>query len=104
MSCPDGPDEVTVTASDPSAFVRAGSDFNLTCATRSSPPATLTWYQNQTLMDATGPVLPLRAVQQRPQWQQMSQYTCRAGNSKTKRVVASRAVSFAVMGESTGVI
>ncbi|XP_051925818.1 carcinoembryonic antigen-related cell adhesion molecule 20 [Hippocampus zosterae] len=98
-----GPDEVTITASDPSAFVRAGSDFNLTCATRSSPPATFTWYQNQTKMDATGPVLTLRAVQQRPRWQHMSQYTCRVANSKTQRVVASRVVSFAVMEPVSGV-
>ncbi|XP_077404876.1 cell adhesion molecule CEACAM5-like [Vanacampus margaritifer] len=98
-----GPDEVTITPSKPPVWVRAGSDFNLTCSTRSSPPATFTWYQNQTLMDASGPVLPLQAVQRRPLLQHMSQYTCRARNAKTERVVASRAASFAVMEAVAGV-
>ncbi|XP_061520185.1 carcinoembryonic antigen-related cell adhesion molecule 5 isoform X3 [Phycodurus eques] len=92
-----GPDEVTVTASDPSRFVRADSDFNLTCATRSSPAAAFTWYQNETLMDSAGPVLPLEAVRRRPLWREMSRYTCRAANAETERVVASPAVSFAVV-------
>ncbi|XP_037119871.1 carcinoembryonic antigen-related cell adhesion molecule 1-like [Syngnathus acus] len=98
-----GPDEVTFTASQESEFVRAGSNFNLTCAVRSSPPATITWYQNQTLMEDTGPVLPLQAVERLPLWQQMSHYTCQAANAKTQRVVTSRSVSFAVMKPVSGV-
>ncbi|XP_061520183.1 carcinoembryonic antigen-related cell adhesion molecule 20 isoform X1 [Phycodurus eques] len=98
-----GPDEVTVTASDPSRFVRADSDFNLTCATRSSPAAAFTWYQNETLMDSAGPVLPLEAVRRRPLWREMSRYTCRAANAETERVVASPAVSFAVVEALSGV-
>ncbi|XP_049607757.1 carcinoembryonic antigen-related cell adhesion molecule 5 [Syngnathus scovelli] len=98
-----GPDEVTFTASQESEFVRAGSNFNLTCAVRSSPPANITWYQNQTLMETTGPVLPLQAVERLPLWQQMSHYMCRAANAKTQQVVTSRSVSFAVMKPVSGV-
>ncbi|XP_061679633.1 carcinoembryonic antigen-related cell adhesion molecule 5-like [Syngnathoides biaculeatus] len=99
-----GPDEVTVTASDPSPFVRADSDFNLTCAAGSAPAATFAWYQNETLMDSVGAVLPLEAVRRRPLWREMSQYTCRAANAKTGRVVSSPAVSFAVVEALSGAL
>ncbi|XP_077362360.1 cell adhesion molecule CEACAM20 [Festucalex cinctus] len=92
-----GPDEASVAPSAPPAFVRAGSDFNLTCAARSSPPAAFSWYQNGSLLDASGPVLALQAVQRRPLWRHASQYACRAANAKTRRAATSRAVSFAVM-------
>nr|XP_057902815.1 carcinoembryonic antigen-related cell adhesion molecule 5 [Doryrhamphus excisus] len=98
-----GPDEITLLPKDVPQFVRAGSDFNLTCATRSSPPATFTWYQNQTAMEFGEPVMPLKIVQKHPQWQRMSTYTCRATNAKTRRQVTSRAVSFAVMEPLSGV-
>ncbi|XP_054620626.1 carcinoembryonic antigen-related cell adhesion molecule 6 [Dunckerocampus dactyliophorus] len=98
-----GPDDVTLLPADVPQFIRAGSDFNLTCATRSSPPATFTWYRNQTMMEFGRAVMPLEIVQKHPQWERMSAYTCRASNAKTQRQVASRAVSFAVMEPLSGV-
>lgn len=84
----------------PPAFIKLGSDFNLTCSAVSSPPATFRWFRNQQLMDNPGPVLTLKTIQDQGVGSTAGQYTCAASNSKTKRAGASNAVSFAVIGES----
>ncbi|XP_061786832.2 cell adhesion molecule CEACAM5-like [Nerophis lumbriciformis] len=98
-----GPDPIALTPADVPRFVRAGADFNLTCSTRSSPAATITWYQNQTMLEIAGPVLPLSVVQRHPLWQHMSTYTCRAANAKTRRQVSSRGAPFSVIEPVLGV-
>ncbi|XP_077446519.1 cell adhesion molecule CEACAM5-like [Stigmatopora argus] len=98
-----GPDKVTVAPPNPPRFVKGGSDFNLTCASRSNPPAALAWYRNGTLLAGAGANLTLKVIQGQPQWNKVNQYSCKATNAKTKRVAASAVVSFSVVEPVSGV-
>lgn len=96
----DGPDQVTITPQAPPQFIKSGSDFNLTCSSVSSPAATFHWFHDQKLMENSGPVLTLKKIQEHKFGSKAGEYTCGASNDKTKRAVASAAVSLAVIGES----
>ncbi|XP_057683203.1 carcinoembryonic antigen-related cell adhesion molecule 5-like isoform X1 [Corythoichthys intestinalis] len=98
-----GPDVPKLKPSEPPRFVRAGSDFNLTCTSLCNPPAALAWYRNGTLLDGAGATLTLKVVQGRPMWDKLNQYSCKATNAKTKRVATSPVVSFAVIEPVSGV-
>ncbi|XP_008299471.1 carcinoembryonic antigen-related cell adhesion molecule 20 isoform X2 [Stegastes partitus] len=98
-----GPDEVTVSPAKPPQYIRAKSDFNLTCSTRSSPPATFQWYHKETLMEAMDPVLTLQIIEKHGLGKEMGSYMCKAKNAKTERVASSPAVTFAVMEAISGV-
>ncbi|KAM9838653.1 cell adhesion molecule CEACAM20-like [Aulostomus maculatus] len=98
-----GPDEVTFTPANPPKFVRQGSDFNLTCSSKSNPPATFTWYGNDTAMEVAGPVLLLENVKAHGFGAQLTKYKCSAKNVKTQRLANSSSVSFAVMEPITGI-
>ncbi|KAM7373700.1 hypothetical protein PAMP_008534 [Pampus punctatissimus] len=98
-----GPDEVTIAPSNPPEYIRAGSDFNLSCSSSSNPPATFVWYRSQTMMESTGPVLGLDTIEKLGLGKEMAEYSCRAKNDKTLRTVASPAVSFATMEPISGV-
>lgn len=50
-------------------------------------------------METTGPTLTLEAIRAQGFGRKPGQYMCAANNGKTKRTVASNAVSFALMGE-----
>ncbi|XP_034061041.1 carcinoembryonic antigen-related cell adhesion molecule 5-like [Gymnodraco acuticeps] len=97
-----GPDEVSITPPNPPKFLRSKSNFSLSCASPSSPPATFSWYQNQQLLDVTGPVLTLEAIEKLKLDSAVVNFTCRAKNAKTQRAVSSPAVSFAVMEVISG--
>ncbi|XP_028255011.1 carcinoembryonic antigen-related cell adhesion molecule 2 isoform X2 [Parambassis ranga] len=97
-----GPEAVTITATKPDKYIRAKSDFNLTCSAGSNPPAVLAWYRNNDLMKASGPVLTLKVIEELGFGKQMDNYTCRAQNTETKSAVASSVVSFAVMEAISG--
>lgn len=100
--CPpsaDGPDLVTIAPPTPPQFIKSGSDFNLSCSAESSPAATFQWFHNQQLMQNSGPTLTLKKIQELGFGSKTGQFACAANNDKTKRAVASAAVSFAVMGE-----
>ena len=99
--CPsaDGPEMVAITPPNPPPFLRAGSNFSLSCAAQSSPPATFVWYHNNTMMEAGGPVLTLETIEKHKFGKTTGEYTCRAANAKTMLTVSSPVVSFAVMGE-----
>ncbi|XP_037548793.1 carcinoembryonic antigen-related cell adhesion molecule 8 isoform X2 [Nematolebias whitei] len=92
-----GPEDVTINPLKPSEYVTSNSDFNLTCAARSSPPATFTWYYNTVEIKASGPILTLKTIETQGFGKQLADYTCRAQNAKTKRVIPSSAVRFSVM-------
>lgn len=99
----DGPDDVTISPLTPSDYITSNSDFNLTCAApSSSPPATFAWYHNMQEIKASGPILTLKTIEGQGFGKRLANYTCRAQNAKTLRVVASPAVRFSVMGEQCG--
>lgn len=97
-----GPEQIIITPMNPPRYLRAKSDFNLTCSSRSNPPAKYTWYHNQVMMETSGPVLPLQMIEKRGLGKDVEEYSCRATNEKTKRTIASPAVSFAVMEAISG--
>uniref|UniRef100_UPI0037E92626 carcinoembryonic antigen-related cell adhesion molecule 20 n=1 Tax=Semicossyphus pulcher TaxID=241346 RepID=UPI0037E92626 len=97
-----GPDEVTLTPAKPPQFIQSGSSFNLSCASRSSPAATLTWYHNQKMIDVKGPVLTLATVEKNKLGMTGEAFTCRATNAKTGRVLSSPGVSFVVLDPIVG--
>ncbi|XP_034561521.1 carcinoembryonic antigen-related cell adhesion molecule 5-like isoform X2 [Notolabrus celidotus] len=98
-----GPENVAITPAKPPEFYQAGSNVNLTCAASSSPPATFAWYHNKKEIKATGPVLSLKEIEKQGLGKVAEQYTCTATNAKTKRVIASPGVTFAVIDPITGV-
>lgn len=95
----DGPDEVTIAPQNPPEFINSDSNFSLSCSAVSSPAATFTWFHDGQLMETTGPTLTLEAIRAQGFGRKPGQYMCAANNGKTKRTVASNAVSFALMGE-----
>ncbi|KAM9339789.1 cell adhesion molecule CEACAM5-like [Symphorus nematophorus] len=98
-----GPDDVTISPPNPPPVLRTGANFSLTCASDSSPAATYTWYHSGEQMEIGGPVLTLNRIQEHGLGKEAEDYTCRATNAKTKRVVPSPAVSLSVMDPITGV-
>ncbi|KAM8767078.1 cell adhesion molecule CEACAM5 [Acanthopagrus schlegelii] len=98
-----GPEAVAITPPNPPPYLRAGSNFSLSCAARSSPPATFVWYHNNTMMEAGGPVLTLATIEKHKFGKTTGEYTCRAANAKTLLTISSPVVSFAVMDPITGV-
>ncbi|TWW65893.1 Carcinoembryonic antigen-related cell adhesion molecule 1 [Takifugu flavidus] len=98
-----GPEMVAIAPPTPPQFIKAGSDFNLSCSAESSPAATFQWFHNQQLMKNSGPTLTLMKIQELGFGAEAGQFSCVASNDKTKRAVTSAAVSFAVMGAITGV-
>ncbi|XP_017291671.1 carcinoembryonic antigen-related cell adhesion molecule 5-like [Kryptolebias marmoratus] len=97
-----GPEDVTISPMKPSEYITSNSDFNLTCAARSSPPATFTWYHNKDEIKASDPILTLKTIEMQGFGKTLADYTCRAQNSKTKRVIASPGVRFSVMEPISG--
>ncbi|KAL3984492.1 hypothetical protein ACER0C_016117 [Sarotherodon galilaeus] len=91
-----GPDDVAITPANPPKFIQAGSTFNLTCSASSLPPASFTWYYNGTMIGSPSSILTLDMIKAQG-YTKEADYTCRAENPKSKRNVASPAVSFAIM-------
>ncbi|CAK6979416.1 carcinoembryonic antigen-related cell adhesion molecule 1-like [Scomber scombrus] len=98
-----GPEEVTLTPSKSSDVIEAGSNFNMSCAAGSLPPATFVWYRNKVLMENSGPVLTLATIEKLKLGAQKAEYTCAAKNAKTLRAIASTGFSFATMEPISGV-
>ncbi|XP_026155828.1 carcinoembryonic antigen-related cell adhesion molecule 5 [Mastacembelus armatus] len=98
-----GPDTVTVSPPNTPEFIRSDSNFSLSCSALSSPPATYTWYHNQQVIETAGAVLSMKVLKAQGLGKQLEQYTCRAQNAKTQRIVPSPAVTFAVMEVISGV-
>ncbi|XP_029299131.1 carcinoembryonic antigen-related cell adhesion molecule 5 [Cottoperca gobio] len=97
-----GPDTVSITPPNPAKFLRSKSNFNLSCSAVSIPPATFNWYQGQQKMEVSGSLLTLEMIEKHSLDLEVKEYTCRATNAKTQRVVPSPAVSFAVMEAISG--
>lgn len=83
----------------PPQYIKSGSNFNLSCSALSNPPASFVWYHNQKMMEAGGAVLTLKVIEMHRFEEQVGNYTCRAKNTKTERIVPSPAVSLAVISE-----
>lgn len=98
-----GPDEVTLSPANPPQYIRAKSDFNLTCLTRSDPPAVFYWYHKEDMLEVSKPVLTLAEIESHGHGKEMGTYTCRVKNVKTGRMVSSPPVTFAVMEAISGV-
>ncbi|XP_073319630.1 cell adhesion molecule CEACAM5 [Pagrus major] len=98
-----GPGQVSITPPNPPPFVQTGSNFSLSCAAVSSPPATFAWYHNNTMMEAGGPVLTLETIEKHRLGKTTGEYTCRATNAKTLMTISSPVVSFSVMDPITGI-
>ncbi|KAM9738612.1 cell adhesion molecule CEACAM5 [Menidia menidia] len=98
-----GPDEVMIKPLNPPQYVKSKSDFNLTCSAPSSPPATFTWYHNEVLIEATGPVLTLKDIEALGIQKNPGEYNCVAKNSKTMRTNASPSVKLSVIEPVAGV-
>ncbi|TNM92647.1 hypothetical protein fugu_018049 [Takifugu bimaculatus] len=96
-----GPEMVAIAPPTPPQFIKAGSDFNLSCSAESSPAATFQWFHNQQLMKNSGPTLTLMKIQELGFGAEAGEFSCVASNDKTKRAVTSAAVSFAVMAAPT---
>lgn len=80
-------------------FINSNSNFSLSCSAVSSPAATFSWFHDGQPMEHSGPNLTLDVIRAHGFGRKPGQYTCAANNDKTKRTVASGAVSFALMGE-----
>nr|XP_015828862.2 carcinoembryonic antigen-related cell adhesion molecule 1 [Nothobranchius furzeri] len=97
-----GPDNVFITPLKPTEYIESKTDFNLTCSTTSSPPATFTWFHNTTPIKATGPILTLKTIEEQGFGKRIGDYSCRAQNAKTSRMASSAAVRFTVMEPISG--
>uniref|UniRef100_A0A3B4AIH8 Ig-like domain-containing protein n=1 Tax=Periophthalmus magnuspinnatus TaxID=409849 RepID=A0A3B4AIH8_9GOBI len=75
----------------------------LTCAARSNPAASFSWFQGDKPIEASGAVLSLSDIEKKGLGQTKALYSCKASNTKTKREVASTAVSFTVIEPVSGV-
>uniref|UniRef100_A0A3P8WT36 Ig-like domain-containing protein n=1 Tax=Cynoglossus semilaevis TaxID=244447 RepID=A0A3P8WT36_CYNSE len=81
---------VTISPTDTPRYVRAKSNFNLSCsAPSSSPAASFTWFHGEKQMEATGPVLTLEVIQKLGLGKKVEAFSCKAENAKTRRVIAS---------------
>uniref|UniRef100_A0A8P4GGX2 Ig-like domain-containing protein n=2 Tax=Dicentrarchus labrax TaxID=13489 RepID=A0A8P4GGX2_DICLA len=98
-----GPEAVTITPSKTPLVLKSGTNFSLTCSAVSSPPATFTWYHNNTIMEIGGPLLTLEKIKEHGLGDKEEPYMCKAENTKTKGTVASSAVSIRVMEGISGV-
>ncbi|XP_041823009.1 carcinoembryonic antigen-related cell adhesion molecule 20-like [Melanotaenia boesemani] len=98
-----GPDDVTIKPTKHGPYIRSKSDFNLTCSTPSFPPATFTWYYNNSQIQTTGPVLTLKTIEDQGFGQKEGNYTCRAQNTKTMRYGVSPAIRFSVTEPISGI-
>ncbi|XP_043995306.1 carcinoembryonic antigen-related cell adhesion molecule 5-like [Gambusia affinis] len=98
-----GPEDVTIKPSAPLKFVPSKSNFNLTCSASSKPAATFTWFYETKQIEATGPVLTLKVIEEQGFGHVMGNYKCVAQNEKTKRAVPSTAVQFSVMEAISGI-
>ncbi|XP_059205786.1 carcinoembryonic antigen-related cell adhesion molecule 1-like [Centropristis striata] len=97
-----GPEKIKITPDKTAKFLRAKSNFNLTCSAISNPAATFNWYHGALPLEVAGPVLTLEMIEKLKLGKQAEDYTCRATNAKTLRTIASPAVSFAVMEAISG--
>ncbi|XP_054878568.1 carcinoembryonic antigen-related cell adhesion molecule 5-like [Poeciliopsis prolifica] len=98
-----GPEDVIIKPSKQLAFVPSNSDFNLTCSASSKPAATFTWFYDTKQIEATGPVLTLKVIEEQGFGHTMGNYRCVAQNEKTKRKASSIAVQFSVMEAISGI-
>ncbi|XP_053720065.1 carcinoembryonic antigen-related cell adhesion molecule 5 [Synchiropus splendidus] len=98
-----GPEKVSLSPTPILPFVRAGSDFSLTCTAVSSPAATFSWIHDKKPMKAAGPVLKLQDIKAEGFDKTKGTYACIAKNAKTLRHVSSPEVSFTVMEAISGV-
>uniref|UniRef100_A0A087XIK9 Ig-like domain-containing protein n=1 Tax=Poecilia formosa TaxID=48698 RepID=A0A087XIK9_POEFO len=96
-----GPEAVTIKASSQGKYVPSNSDFNLTCSASSKPAATFTWFHNAEQIEASGPVLTLKVIEEKGFGHTMGNYRCVAKNDKTQRKVPSTNVEFSVMVSET---
>ncbi|XP_014904319.1 carcinoembryonic antigen-related cell adhesion molecule 2 isoform X1 [Poecilia latipinna] len=92
-----GPEDVIIKASSQGKYVPSNSDFNLTCSASSKPAATFTWFHNAEQIEASGPVLTLKVIEEKGFGHTMGNYRCVAKNDKTQRKVPSTNVEFSVM-------
>ncbi|XP_038157035.1 carcinoembryonic antigen-related cell adhesion molecule 5 [Cyprinodon tularosa] len=98
-----GPEDVILTPSLIAEYVPSKSNFNLTCSASSSPSATFTWFHDEKDIQATGPVLTLKVIEEKGFGKNPADYKCVAENAKTKRFVTSNVVRFSVMEPISGV-
>uniref|UniRef100_A0A3B3YLZ6 Ig-like domain-containing protein n=1 Tax=Poecilia mexicana TaxID=48701 RepID=A0A3B3YLZ6_9TELE len=98
-----GPEDVIIKASSQGKYVPSNSDFNLTCSASSKPAATFTWFHNAEQIEASGPVLTLKVIEEKGFGHTMGNYRCVAKNDKTQRKVPSTNVEFSVMEAISGV-
>ncbi|XP_031163566.1 carcinoembryonic antigen-related cell adhesion molecule 5 isoform X2 [Sander lucioperca] len=99
-----GPEVPVVIVSPPILDKVIGSQINMSmsCSAISNPPATFTWYRNQQIMENAGPLLTLEVIKKHRFGSEEGEYTCKASNAKTGRVVSSAGVTFAVMDAISG--
>lgn len=97
-----GPEGVAITPANTPMFLQSGSSHNFSCTAQSSPPAVLSWYHGEKKIENPGAVLTLETLEKLGLGKKKEDYTCRATNEKTKRTVASPAVSFLVIDPIIG--
>ncbi|XP_028296744.1 carcinoembryonic antigen-related cell adhesion molecule 5 [Gouania willdenowi] len=97
-----GPDEVKISPSKPAQYIRAHSDFNLTCSAVSSPAPSFLWFYNEEQVKTEGRILSLNIIEKLGYGKKEGQYTCSASNDKTKRSVRSAPVTFGIMEPISG--
>ncbi|XP_064425554.1 carcinoembryonic antigen-related cell adhesion molecule 5-like [Latimeria chalumnae] len=76
-----GPDSPKISISPNSTELSVGSDILFSCAADSNPPATFTWFLNNTSLNENGQSLTITKIQQN----NTGNYSCQAFNSDTKR-------------------
>ncbi|CAN9503578.1 unnamed protein product [Ophioblennius macclurei] len=97
-----GPDNVMIHPAKPAQYIKARSNFSLTCSSTSSPASTYQWFYNQEQVKTEGPVLTLEVIEKLGHGKKEGVYTCTATNAKTKRTVRSPPVTFGVMEPISG--
>uniref|UniRef100_H3ASP0 Ig-like domain-containing protein n=1 Tax=Latimeria chalumnae TaxID=7897 RepID=H3ASP0_LATCH len=81
-----GPDSPKISISPNSTELSVGSDILFSCAADSNPPATFTWFLNNTSLNENGQNLTITKIQQN----NTGNYSCQAFNSDTKRYNTAR--------------
>ncbi|KAL6100272.1 uncharacterized protein ACO6RY_01916 [Pungitius sinensis] len=91
-----GPDEVTISPLTPPKVISSKANLTMSCSALSNPPADFLWYRDQQQIES-GPNLTLGVIHTRRFGNKEGNYTCKAQNKKTNRMVSSVPVGIAVI-------
>ncbi|XP_045556617.1 carcinoembryonic antigen-related cell adhesion molecule 5 [Salmo salar] len=95
-----GPENTAMKVIPSDVHYETGSNLNLSCSAKSSPPAKFQWALNGTLLSNKGPELSLENIQA----SQSGSYSCWAHNTRTLRYQTSEPTDITVLELISGAI